>query len=238
MITPHASIQSPHLLSSFDLCGLVLRNRVVMAPLTRARAGRERVPNALMTEYYTQHASAGPIIAAEPSQTGPLIKTLREQCGAIRVDGSRLSATFTDIIDKAEDPAFLADTIANSLVNDPVERQRLLEQRNTLKRLVELSRILHGFSRRTVQMKRADSPDRAHRKTCGGKRHETCHSSLHEPILRQIRGVAGIAAPRRQCHRAVGYRRADRILQRQWRGNGAELNSVAGNSGLALHPRS
>lgn len=54
--------RSPHLLSTFDLHGLILRNRVVMAPLTRARAGRERVPNALMTEYYTQRASAGLII--------------------------------------------------------------------------------------------------------------------------------------------------------------------------------
>ena len=55
--------RSPHLLSSFDLHGLALRNRVVMAPLTRARAGSARVPNDLMVEYYTQRASAGLIIA-------------------------------------------------------------------------------------------------------------------------------------------------------------------------------
>ena len=54
---------SPHLLSHFELHGLALRNRVVMAPLTRARAGCERLPNDLMTEYYTQRASAGLIIA-------------------------------------------------------------------------------------------------------------------------------------------------------------------------------
>ena len=53
---------SPHLLSPFDLRGLALRNRVVMAPLTRARAGHERVPNELMAEYYAQRASAGLII--------------------------------------------------------------------------------------------------------------------------------------------------------------------------------
>lgn len=52
----------PHLLSPFDLQGLALRNRVVMAPLTRGRAGRERLPNDLMAEYYTQRASAGLII--------------------------------------------------------------------------------------------------------------------------------------------------------------------------------
>ena len=53
---------SPALLSPFDLRGLPLRNRVVMAPLTRARAGRERLPNDLMAEYYVQRASAGLII--------------------------------------------------------------------------------------------------------------------------------------------------------------------------------
>jgi N-ethylmaleimide reductase len=63
MTTPNAAIQSPHLLSPFDLRGLALRNRVVMAPLTRGRAGKERVPNALMAEYYTQRASAGLIIS-------------------------------------------------------------------------------------------------------------------------------------------------------------------------------
>jgi N-ethylmaleimide reductase len=40
-----------------------LRNRMVMAPLTRARAGVERIPNALMVEYYRQRASAGLIIS-------------------------------------------------------------------------------------------------------------------------------------------------------------------------------
>lgn len=58
-----SSLSSPRLLSPFDLRGLPLRNRVVMAPLTRARAGRERVPNELMREYYLQRASAGLIIA-------------------------------------------------------------------------------------------------------------------------------------------------------------------------------
>lgn len=53
----------PHLLSSFDLHGIALRNRVAMAPLTRARAGAERIPNDLMVEYYCQRASAGLIIA-------------------------------------------------------------------------------------------------------------------------------------------------------------------------------
>ncbi len=52
----------PHLLSSFNLKDLTLGNRVVMAPLTRSRAGAARMPNTLMKEYYTQRAGAGLII--------------------------------------------------------------------------------------------------------------------------------------------------------------------------------
>lgn len=50
------------LLSPFNLQGLLLKNRVVMAPLTRSRAGEKRLPNALMAEYYCQRAAAGLII--------------------------------------------------------------------------------------------------------------------------------------------------------------------------------
>lgn len=39
-----------------------LANRVVLAPLTRARAGDERLPNDLMREYYVQRANAGLIL--------------------------------------------------------------------------------------------------------------------------------------------------------------------------------
>ena len=39
-----------------------LKNRVVLAPMTRGRAGVERIPNGLMAEYYLQRASAGLLI--------------------------------------------------------------------------------------------------------------------------------------------------------------------------------
>lgn len=41
---------------------LDLPNRVLMAPLTRARTGEDRVPNPLMRDYYVQRASAGLIL--------------------------------------------------------------------------------------------------------------------------------------------------------------------------------
>jgi len=49
---------------------LALPNRIIMAPLTRARAiGEGRVPNALMAEYYVQRASAGLILSEATSVT-------------------------------------------------------------------------------------------------------------------------------------------------------------------------
>ncbi|MCB1537765.1 MAG: alkene reductase [Rhodospirillales bacterium] len=42
---------------------LHLKNRVVMAPLTRGRAGESRLPNALMAQYYAQRAGAGLIVS-------------------------------------------------------------------------------------------------------------------------------------------------------------------------------
>ncbi len=54
--------KSSVLLTPFDVRGLPLKNRVAMAPMTRSRAGQERLPNALMAEYYGQRTSAGLII--------------------------------------------------------------------------------------------------------------------------------------------------------------------------------
>ncbi|KPX51291.1 Xenobiotic reductase B [Pseudomonas amygdali pv. hibisci] len=48
---------------------LQLPNRIIMAPLTRCRADEGRVPNALMSEYYVQRASAGLILTEATSVT-------------------------------------------------------------------------------------------------------------------------------------------------------------------------
>src|ERR1700756_3809608 len=46
----------------FRLGDLPLANRVVLAPMTRGRAGAARLPNRLMAEYYAQRSSAGLLI--------------------------------------------------------------------------------------------------------------------------------------------------------------------------------
>ena len=50
------------LFQPFSLHDLTLPNRIVLAPMTRSRAGALRIPNALMAEYYEQRSSAGLII--------------------------------------------------------------------------------------------------------------------------------------------------------------------------------
>ncbi|MBC8073710.1 MAG: alkene reductase [Deltaproteobacteria bacterium] len=59
------------LLDPVTLGAFSLRNRIVMAPLTRSRAtGADgRTPNALMREYYVQRASAGLIISEATAVT-------------------------------------------------------------------------------------------------------------------------------------------------------------------------
>lgn len=51
------------LLTKYNLSGMELANRMVMAPMTRSRAGEGNVPTDLMAKYYRQRSSAGLIIS-------------------------------------------------------------------------------------------------------------------------------------------------------------------------------
>jgi hypothetical protein len=61
---------TPRLLDPVSMGDLKLSNRMVIAPLTRGRAGPQRMANALMAEYYAQHASAG-LIVSEATAISP-----------------------------------------------------------------------------------------------------------------------------------------------------------------------
>ncbi len=61
----------PSLFDPVQFGNIALANRVVMAPLTRDRADPERVPTALMAEYYRQRASAG-LLISEATQVSPM----------------------------------------------------------------------------------------------------------------------------------------------------------------------
>jgi N-ethylmaleimide reductase len=60
------------LFQAFHSPALQLKNRLVMAPLTRSRAVDKNTPNELMAEYYAQRAGAGLIITegTSPSPNG------------------------------------------------------------------------------------------------------------------------------------------------------------------------
>ena len=59
------------LLSPIKIGAWNLPNRLIMAPLTRSRAGVERTPNDLMATYYAQRASAG-LILTEATSVSPM----------------------------------------------------------------------------------------------------------------------------------------------------------------------
>nr|AFK73185.1 old yellow enzyme OYE1 [Achromobacter sp. JA81] len=99
---------------------LTLRNRVVMAPLTRQRASAGRVPNDLMVEYYTQRAGAGMILteatAVTPQGVGyadtpglwsqDQVKGWRKVTSAVRDKGSLIVAQLWHV-GRISDPIFL-----------------------------------------------------------------------------------------------------------------------------------
>ncbi|EHK66093.1 alkene reductase [Achromobacter arsenitoxydans] len=99
---------------------LTLRNRVVMAPLTRQRASAGRVPNDLMVEYYTQRAGAGMILteatAVTPQGVGyadtpglwspEQVKGWRKVTSAVHDKGSLIVAQLWHV-GRISDPIFL-----------------------------------------------------------------------------------------------------------------------------------
>lgn len=60
----------PTLFDPLTLGALTLKNRIIMAPLTRCRASAGRVPNALMARYYAERAGAG-LILSEATSVSP-----------------------------------------------------------------------------------------------------------------------------------------------------------------------
>ena len=83
------------LFESYNLGGLPLANRLVMAPMTRNRASADNVPTPIMAEYYAQRADVGLIITegTSPSADGvgyPRIPGLYNQA---QMDGWRQVTT-------------------------------------------------------------------------------------------------------------------------------------------------
>ena len=94
------------LFSPLSLGDLDLSNRLVMAPLTRSRSGRDGVPGDLVVEYYRQRASLGLIVSegVYPSfagqafvrqpglVTGAQVEGWRRVADAVHAEGGRIVA--------------------------------------------------------------------------------------------------------------------------------------------------
>ena len=81
-------------------------NRIFMSPLTRSRAGKECLPNALMAEYYAQRASAG-LMMTEATSVDPMGVGYADTPGIwseAQVEGWKLT---TDAVHKAGGRIFL-----------------------------------------------------------------------------------------------------------------------------------
>lgn len=97
---------SLNLFSPVTFGGLELPNRLVMAPLTRSRSGRDGVPGDLVVEYYRQRASMGlltsegvyPSFAGQAFVRQPGLVTEQQIVGwkrvtdAVHADGGRIIA--------------------------------------------------------------------------------------------------------------------------------------------------
>jgi N-ethylmaleimide reductase len=67
---PEAGRDARNVFLPYELGGLDLANRIVMAPMTRSRAVDGNVPNPMAATYYLQRASAG-MIVTEATQVSP-----------------------------------------------------------------------------------------------------------------------------------------------------------------------
>jgi 2,4-dienoyl-CoA reductase-like NADH-dependent reductase (Old Yellow Enzyme family) len=99
------------LFEPYTLGSLTLSNRIVMAPLTRNRAGAGLVPSRFAADYYAQRASAGLIITeamqvsiqAQGYQDTPGIYTPEQIAGwrkvtdAVHAKGGRISEGKADL---------------------------------------------------------------------------------------------------------------------------------------------
>ena len=100
------STNVPHLLSPFNLQNLSLKNRVVMAPLTRSRAGSERMPNALMAQYYAQRAGAG-LIITEATTISPQANGWLHTPGIYTDEQTEAWEQIVDAVHAKDTPIFL-----------------------------------------------------------------------------------------------------------------------------------
>jgi N-ethylmaleimide reductase len=97
MTTPHATRSARALFEPAQAGAFKLANRIVMAPLTRNRAGPGLVPGPFALDYYAQRASAG-LIIAEATQVSAQAQGYADTPGCYTDDQVRGWKKVTDAV--------------------------------------------------------------------------------------------------------------------------------------------
>ncbi len=149
-------------------------NRIVMAPLTRGRAGPGFVPNELATQYYRQRAAAGLIISEAtgisqeglgwPSAPGlwtdaqvegwkPVTDAVHEAGGRIVAQLWHMGRLVHSVFNDGKPPVSASATKGEGRAHTPVGRLDLEEARPL--RLDEIPRVIADYAKAADNAKRA-----------------------------------------------------------------------------------
>lgn len=162
------------LLDPIKLGAIDAPNRIIMAPLTRGRAGPGFVPNELAVEYYRQRADAGLIISEAtgisqeglgwPSAPGlwtdAQVEGWKPVTDAVHAAGGRIVAQLWhmgrlvhSVFNDGKPPVSASATKGEGRAHTPVGRLDLEEARPL--RLDEIPRVIADYARAAENAKRA-----------------------------------------------------------------------------------
>ncbi|MDK2761144.1 MAG: alkene reductase [Sphingopyxis sp.] len=149
-------------------------NRIVMAPLTRGRAGPGFVPNELAREYYRQRASAGLIISEAtgisqeglgwPSAPGlwtdaqvegwkPVTDAVHDAGGRIVAQLWHMGRLVHSVFNDGKQPVSASATTGTGRAHTPVGRRDLEEARPL--RIDEIPRLIGDYAKAAENAKKA-----------------------------------------------------------------------------------
>jgi 2,4-dienoyl-CoA reductase-like NADH-dependent reductase (Old Yellow Enzyme family) len=164
-------------LSLFDpikLGAIEAPNRIIMAPLTRGRAGPGFVPNDLARDYYSQRASAGLIISEAtgisqeglgwPSAPGlwtdaqvegwkPVTEAVHAAGGRIVAQLWHMGRLVHSVFNDGKPPVSASATVGEGRAHTPVGRMDLEEARPL--RLDEIPRVIGDYVKAAENAKKA-----------------------------------------------------------------------------------
>ena len=165
---------TPTLFDPIKLGAIEAPNRIVMAPLTRGRAGPGFVPNELALEYYRQRASAGLIITEAtgisqeglgwPSAPGlwtdaqvegwkPVIEAVHKAGGRIVAQLWHMGRVVHSVFNDGKPPVSASATTAPGQAHTPVGRRDYEEARPL--RLDEIPRVIADYAHAAENAKKA-----------------------------------------------------------------------------------